>query len=642
MVMQSLRRGSSGGFLKYILFGLLGMSVGGLVLMDVTGVFKTGGLGGSDVAKIEGKNISIQQFDRNVRQSLARYNISAEQAYELGLIDELLSGEIRSTYLMIESEKMGIKLGKEHIAKRIAEVVKPQMNPDETMQNALDRMLTYQRMPEKDFVSSVEREATGNIIMDAIQNAMTPPQDALAKALYQFQKQTRNIEFVEFKNNEIIDFEKPSEAQIEGLYDSLKNQKYKTPEYRSAEIIVFDPKNFDVEIEITEKEIEATYKNNKESYAVGEQYFITQIMTNDEDTANKIYEEVQNGKSLIEISKSSLGKNGRYVENVPFETNMMLPEFYGALSAIKIGETTKPFKTILGFHVTQIVEIREPEIPPLANVKQTIEKELSANKKADALYNIVASIDNQLSEGLSYAEAKESNKDAEIITTDLMTIDATSADGKNQLEDEFDTQSKALIVQTLFENEGDESSPILELDDGKFVSIKMTKKQNTDFVPLDDVKEEIMAQYISDIQNAENETRVRKFLAEAETGNMQLKELAKNQNKSLQSLYDIGISGEIAAPLKQDNLPAIFKAIPEHIEMIEIDGGYALFNISDFNIPDVTDADMIDVEKIKASLVLEAQNEAFLLYLRKLNDKYVAKINKPLLDQVYGPKGTEN
>ena len=52
---------SSGGFLKYILFGILGMSVGGLVVMDVTGVFNTGGIGGTDVAKVEGRTISIQE-----------------------------------------------------------------------------------------------------------------------------------------------------------------------------------------------------------------------------------------------------------------------------------------------------------------------------------------------------------------------------------------------------------------------------------------------------------------------------------------------------------------------------------------------------------------------------------------------------
>jgi len=83
MVMRSLRDGASGGFMKYILFGILGMSVGGLVVMDVRGVLGGGGVGASDVAKVENHTINIRDFDRTLRRSLSRYRTTPEQAYAI-------------------------------------------------------------------------------------------------------------------------------------------------------------------------------------------------------------------------------------------------------------------------------------------------------------------------------------------------------------------------------------------------------------------------------------------------------------------------------------------------------------------------------------------------------------------------------
>ncbi len=86
MVMHSLRNGAAGGFLKYILFGLLGMAMGGLVLMDSRGVMD-GGVGSRDVAKIEGEVISLRDFDRSLRLQLTQYNrnITVQDAHSMGL-----------------------------------------------------------------------------------------------------------------------------------------------------------------------------------------------------------------------------------------------------------------------------------------------------------------------------------------------------------------------------------------------------------------------------------------------------------------------------------------------------------------------------------------------------------------------------
>ncbi len=639
MVMQSLRKGSSDGFLKYILLGILGMAVGGLVVMDVTGVFNTGGLGGTDVAKVEGKSITIQEFDRNVRRALSRYDIPVERAYKMGLVDEILTTDIRSLYLMIEAEKMGIKVGKKQLAKKIAEVVKPQMMEGEKLQDALNRILKYQRMPEKEFVNNVEIEATGNILMSSVIEGVVPPRDDLANVLFQFQNQTRDVEFIAFLDSEMMEYEKPSEEQVKSLYESLKSQKYKTPEYRSADIIVLDPDNFEVTVgEITNEEMKSYYDDNIDKYSLGEQYFVTQIMLSGEDEANKIYEQVQSGKTLKEIADSNSGNDSMYSENVPFETEMMLPEFLESLSAIEIGETAKPFKTVMGYHIAQLNEVRPPESIPYENAKSSISAQIEKDKRADALFDIITAIDEEFADGISFEEIKEKYEGAELHSIPLID-EQGQEQGNNKskpINDLFDAANAVLITQALFENIEDEPSPLFELENGKFVSVKTNENQDADFVPFSDVRDEVEAQYIADIQNAENEIQVRKFLAEVETSNTPLKDLAKEKHKALQNFYGVGLSGEIGKPLLQSNIPVVFQTTPGDVAMIEIEGGYALFNVTDFMIPEVSEENQVTIEKVKASLVKDTQDESFLMYLGMLNDKYDAQINKALLDRVYG------
>ena len=237
--MKSMRGGKVGGFLKYVIFGLLGMAVGGLVL---SGSFSSGSVGGNDVARIEDKTITIRQFDITLRRTLTRYNMSTQQAYKIGMAEDVLSGEIRSYFMLKEAENLGIEIDKKQLAKRIAQVIAPHRQEGQTLQNALEEILRRQGMNEKDFVSGIKREVSGDIISTAIQAGFTPATDLLAKDLYAFQTQTRDVDLILFKDSEIKDIPEAETEELERLYESTKFAQYEIPEYRSVNIAIFDPR----------------------------------------------------------------------------------------------------------------------------------------------------------------------------------------------------------------------------------------------------------------------------------------------------------------------------------------------------------------------------------------------------------------
>src|SRR5262249_2356765 len=64
-----------------------------------------------------------------------------------------------------------------------------------------------------------------------------------------------------------------------------------------------------------------------------------------------------------------------------FTPNRMVPEFSGALMALKPGEYThKPVQTQYGWHVIQLLQTREVQPPPFDQVRQRLDQVVQGNK----------------------------------------------------------------------------------------------------------------------------------------------------------------------------------------------------------------------------------------------------------------------
>lgn len=638
MVMQSLRRGAFGGFLKYILLGILGMAVGGLVVMDVRGVFTGGsGVSSTDVAKIDSTAISIRDFDRALRRSVARYNISVEQAHQLGITKEVLSGEIRKQQLMIEAKNMGLEIGRAALASKVSEVIRPQVPEGGSMKDTLEQILRYQGMSEPDFLKAVKVETSNTLMMNAIQTSFAPASEDQAKALYTFQNQTRDVELLVFPNKDIKNIEEPKEEQLKRLYDALKAQNYEIPEYRSVQYGIIDPNTINLNLKIAEDQVKKTYEDNIKNFAVGEQFILTQALVKEEEKANAIYKATQDGKDLKSATITVLGDKKGFYENIPFEVDMMLPPLREVLDGREIDKVMPPVKTMLGYHVVKLTNILPPSTRSFAEVKLSIETELLAEKKAEAMYEVIQNVEKQIIDGTAFADISGDVK-FDISNLDLMDSTGNKKDGSSAV-DVFEEGDRAMIVQTIYEvNEGEE--PMLyELPSGKFIAFNLSAVEPVSYQSYESVQESIKKQFIEDQQAADNKMRVQKFLAELETGGSSFAGLSKDNNKTIRTLKNIGIQGDIPAPLTEAQRPTLFTTTYQGYNIVNFGDSFGLIHVIGYSFPEVstppTDAQRAALESIKAQLSTEVRDEAFQAYLRRLDNVHPAKVNQSLLDRYY-------
>lgn len=126
----------------------------------------------------------------------------------------------------------------------------------------------------------------------------------------------------------------------------------------------------------TEEEIEQYYEKHKEHFKKPESRVASHILIKDEEEANKVYKEIEEGLSFEEAATKystcpskeqggSLGEFGR---------GQMVPEFEEHAFSMEKGVISEPVKSQFGYHIIRVDEKSEAEVRPFEEAKAEIEQ----------------------------------------------------------------------------------------------------------------------------------------------------------------------------------------------------------------------------------------------------------------------------
>lgn len=128
------------------------------------------------------------------------------------------------------------------------------------------------------------------------------------------------------------------------------------------------------DIKVSDEEIEKYYSQGK--YELHARH----ILVDDKKTAEKVYNELQNGGDFVELAKKYSKDPSNADEGGDlgwFTVGQMVTEFNDAAYELDVNEISKPVKTVFGYHIIQLLEKREVEnYPPLDEQKDQIRQTL--------------------------------------------------------------------------------------------------------------------------------------------------------------------------------------------------------------------------------------------------------------------------
>lgn len=138
-------------------------------------------------------------------------------------------------------------------------------------------------------------------------------------------------------------------------------------------------------IEVTDKEMEKYFKDNKDSYSTEESVSAMHILTKDEAYAKEIYNKVKGAKSKDEFKKfvDEYAKDAKVEEATDlnsFGKGKMVKEFENTAFAMDKNTVSEPVKTEFGYHVIYVYDKTAAGEATLEDNKDAVEKAVKDEK----------------------------------------------------------------------------------------------------------------------------------------------------------------------------------------------------------------------------------------------------------------------
>ena len=622
-MLQKLSNGAKGGISKFILVGFLFMAVAGLVLTDVGGFFRDG-ISSTSVADVGSEPIPYHEFDRFLRNALAREGVSPQEAHQSGVLNQILRSYAQDILFVQKSKELGIQTPDKAVAEELHRFVQPYVEQGTTPQEALDIMLNQQGITEENFVNAIRRDLTSRLLRQALSSGLETSPTLLSLELGRFDNEYRNITFVKLPHSQ-IEVPAPTEEDLEKVYNAAQAE-FRIPERRAATIGILNPETLVEEIDITEEDLATFYENNKERFSTPSGRKAEQAVFPTEQDALSF---IETYKPDTDSFESLAGGNYR-TANVYQEDNA--PEPLQSLLFNDDEATLKgPVQSPFGWHVIHDLGNVEKTYQTYEEVKDSIKVSLERDQRREIMIETLDVINDRLDEG----EALEP-----IITEfkmEALELQAIDQFGLTEAEENglasFE-RDQAIILETLFDTYEDEPSELFELADGRFAVLNISNVIAESVKPFETVKDQISERLVQNKQRTENSQRALDYLKKLRDNALSLEEVSKENNLTIETAKDIKRSFK---PEDNEIIPIDLKA-----RIFVSDTGKYVMSQAPDGIVIATSSDRrLETPEENEELLELARRMAFIdtmsTYINCLSGETPIRVNQRLLDQLYGP-----
>ncbi len=629
-MLKALRDGAKSGFLKYILLGFLALATGGLVLTDMGGFFRGGVVSNNIVAKGKGIEISTVQFDRTVRRVLSRQGIAPQEAYQLGYITQILQGEVQTLILTREASKLGLNVSDDTVLAQIAKIAEPLAQGGTSKKEALQQVLRSQGVSEGEFIQAVRQEMGNDLFRGALISGVETISKEQASDLYQYQNEIRDVRGFTLMDKSAEITQEPTDENIQKYYEANKSD-FLISEKRDVTVATLKKEMVIKNVEITEDELKQAYEETIDTYKRPEQRTLQQSIVDLQTDAQDIVKKVKAGKSLKTAVKTVTGNASPYLGENDFEQGGLLEEISTPVFEAEKGAIIGPIQTALGWHALVLKDIIEPQTTSFDKAKAALRDNMLQERVFEDLIEAANTLDDRLASG---EELESVVAEMGLTTQKFTNFNQAGIDSKGKdLFGEYQGD-RAQILEAAFDFEQGESSPVVELADGRFVTVRIDGVVEKSYQPLEDVKAKLTTRWLAAQKSLANKQRAQDALATLKSGKT-LDEVAKEYGAKLTSFKNLKRAQTPKAPITLPALRQIYDAQQGAPLKLDVQNGYVIGEVTNVTLPNVDKADK-EIEAVMAETTQVLPQEIIAQYINNLSAKYKVKINDRVLKQVYG------
>lgn len=351
------------------------------------------------VARVSGQDITQNDWDNTHRAESDRMR-AENPAIDAKLLDSpqaryaTLERMVRERVFQVAAQKMNLLTSDAALARTLQNI--PAIASLRKADGSLDAdgyraLLAAQGMTPEGYEAALRRNMSlAQVVGNVMNTSMATP--AVTNAAMDAFLQRREIQVAQFLAKDFAAQVNVSDEAVKSFYQANAAQ-FQQSEQAKIEYVVLDLKTVRDSIELNESDLQSYYKENATRLSGGqEERRASHILVNAPKTMPSPEREAAKAKaqalvekakadpaSFAQLAKAESQDTGSAASGGDlgfFARGAMVPEFEQAAFAMEKGAISDVVESEFGFHIIQLTDVKQPEIPSFASVREKIVNDL--------------------------------------------------------------------------------------------------------------------------------------------------------------------------------------------------------------------------------------------------------------------------
>ena len=462
-MLESLRAIQNTWVGKAVVAVIMGLIMISFVIWGIGPVFT--GFNANTLASVGSTTVTVDAFRQAYQTELqqlqerARRPITNAEAHQFGLDTQVLSRLVSEAVLDSEAHRMGLAISQGQIAKAITadpSFAGPNGQFDKTR---FQELLSENGMTEQAFVRDQRSTYLRQELIQGLVGGLVVPQDAL-EAMHRLAAETRSVDFITLPPSAVEPVPAPDEAALKTFFDD-RARTFRAPEYRKLVILPLLPSTLAKPGAVSAADVQALYDKVKDQrFTTPEMRTLQQIVFPNEAEATAAAQSLKNGKTFADLAaERHLSEKdldlGHVTQAALFDKTLAAAAF-----ALPEGGTSDAIKTPFGGAIVHVVKVDPAAVKPLAAVEPDLRFELATARTGDAIRAAHDKVEEARNGGQTLADA------AKAAGLTARTIDAVDAADKDKAGQVVDIPDAAAVLKAAFASDIGVDNDTIRTPDG--------------------------------------------------------------------------------------------------------------------------------------------------------------------------------
>ncbi len=485
---------------SWIVLGLFALIMIAFIVTGVGTPSSIGNLAGASsdmIAKIGGEKLNVGEV--NQRIEVALQNVRQKQPelqmptfIKQGGADQVIDQLVAARALEIWARQHGIGASKRLVDGDIASIQAFHGPTGDFDESVFRGYLAQKRITEAQVRRDLYGDAVRRQLLIPVTSGNRVP-SALVMPYASLMLETRHGAIGIVPTAAIAPGAKPTDGDLNAYYGRNLAQ-YTQPERRVIRYALISKDQLAALPKPSDAEIKTFYDANATLYGGSETRTFSQVVLPDEAAAKALAAKVKAGTSFADAAQSA-GFTAKDTAIGPQTraqiTSLATPAIADAAFAAPAGGTTAPLKSALGWHLLHVDAIHTANARSLASVHDEIAASLGKQKVDEAIADLVASIDDEISDGSSFDDVVKKHA-LKVVTSPPVDSRGQGPDAKGPLGD----PTLQVLLKTAFEASPDDDPTVETIGNGALHALlKLGKVIPAAPLPLAAIRDRVAADF---------------------------------------------------------------------------------------------------------------------------------------------------